>query len=175
MSQLRTNSIVPVGGVPAGASGGGIIQTVQGTIKTDAFATSSTSYVDVTGLNASITPRSTSSKILVMCEINGSCGNAGTWHCQIKRNGTAIALGDANGSRRQDSTGSCDTAAGDRVINTTFIFVDTPASTSAQTYQVAINNGDGGSTSYINRPDTDNNDTNGCRTSSKVVLLEVSG
>ena len=32
MSQLKVNSIVPVGGLPSGATGGGIIQTVQ-TIK----------------------------------------------------------------------------------------------------------------------------------------------
>lgn len=29
MSQIRTNSIVPSGGVPAGADGGGIIQVVE--------------------------------------------------------------------------------------------------------------------------------------------------
>ena len=34
MSQLKVNSIVPVGGLPAGATGGGIIQTVTLT-KTD--------------------------------------------------------------------------------------------------------------------------------------------
>ena len=29
MSQLKVNSIVPLSGLPAGATGGGVIQTVQ--------------------------------------------------------------------------------------------------------------------------------------------------
>ena len=65
MSQLRTNSIVPVGGIPAGASGGGIIQVVQ-TVKTDDASTTSNSYTDITGLSVTITPRSTSNKILII-------------------------------------------------------------------------------------------------------------
>jgi hypothetical protein len=61
MSQLRTNSIVPVGGIPAGASGGGIIQVVQ-TQYTSSFDTSSSTFVDVTNFTATITPRSTVTK-----------------------------------------------------------------------------------------------------------------
>ncbi|BCV08527.1 MAG: hypothetical protein CM15mL8_070 [Caudoviricetes sp.] len=55
MSQLKVNSIVPVGGLPSGASGG-IIQVVQ-TVKTDTMSTSGTggSYQDITGLSVTIT------------------------------------------------------------------------------------------------------------------------
>ena len=75
MSELRTNRIVPRDGLPSGASGG-IIQMVQ-TIKTDTFATTSTSFVDV-GLSASITPTSSSNKVLVravVCAGNGQSGS----------------------------------------------------------------------------------------------------
>jgi len=41
MSQVRTNSIVPAGGIPGGASGGGIIQCVS-TTKTDIFSSTTT-------------------------------------------------------------------------------------------------------------------------------------
>ena len=41
MSQLKVNSIVPVGGLPSGASGGGIIQVVQA-VKTNTASTTST-------------------------------------------------------------------------------------------------------------------------------------
>ena len=72
-SELRVDRIVPTTGVPTGG-GGGIIQVVQVT-KTDQFATSSTSYTDVTGLSASITPIRDDSKILVRVCVMIGTGN----------------------------------------------------------------------------------------------------
>ena len=46
-------------------AGGKILQVLQ-TVKTDTFTTTSTSFVDVTGLSVSITPATTSSKILIL-------------------------------------------------------------------------------------------------------------
>ena len=83
MSQIKVNSIIPVGGVPTGG-GGGIIQTVIASTTTH-FSTSSTSYVD-TGVTANITPTSATSKILIMidapCHIIRSSGS--TWEMFIK-------------------------------------------------------------------------------------------
>jgi len=62
MSQLKVNSIVPVGGLPSGANGG-IIQVVQ-TYSTTLISTTSTSFVD-SGISATITPSSASNKILI--------------------------------------------------------------------------------------------------------------
>ena len=67
MSQLKVNSIVPVGGLSSGANGG-IIQVVQ-SVKTDTFSTSSSSFTDITGLSATITPSSNSNKILVILDL----------------------------------------------------------------------------------------------------------
>ena len=53
---------------------GHIVQVKQ-TVKTDEFSTTSTSAVDVTGLSVSITPTSTSSKILVTYDVKASCEN----------------------------------------------------------------------------------------------------
>ena len=78
MSQLKVNSIVPVGGLPSG-SNGGIIQVKQ-TIKKDVFTTSQyvgSGYTDLTGLSVAITPSSNSNKILVVTQIyNGAANNA---------------------------------------------------------------------------------------------------
>ena len=52
--------------------GGGIVQCVS-TTKTDTFTTTSTSFVDVTGLSATITPKFSTSKILVMYAGCASC------------------------------------------------------------------------------------------------------
>ena len=91
MSQLKVNSIVPVGGLPSGATGGGIIQTVQ-TIKNDSFSTTSSSYVDITGFSVTITPSSNSSKILIMstCGISAD-GTSDVHHMNLVRGSTNIA------------------------------------------------------------------------------------
>ena len=62
-------SRVPYEKMPAGS----IIQVVSA-YKGDSFSTSSTNFVDITGLSATITPRFANSKILVQC----SMGAAGT-------------------------------------------------------------------------------------------------
>ena len=64
-SELRVDKIIPTSGVPTGG-GGGIIQVVSA-YKGDSFSTSSTSFVDITGLSATITPKFSTSKILVQC------------------------------------------------------------------------------------------------------------
>ena len=65
-SKLRVNQIEPVNGIPTGG-GGGIIQVkMTQTINSGSqYSTGSGTYVDVTGYNCSITPTSTTSKILV--------------------------------------------------------------------------------------------------------------
>ena len=69
MSELRTNRIVPRDGLVSGTfNGGGIIQVKQ-TLKTDSFHTTSTTYTDITGMNISITPTRSDSKILLQCNI----------------------------------------------------------------------------------------------------------
>ena len=62
MSQIKVDSIVPSGGLPSGSSGG-IVQ-IKSVTKTDTFSATSNSYTDVTDLTLSITPQSTSNKIL---------------------------------------------------------------------------------------------------------------
>ena len=71
MSQLKVNSIVPVGGLPSG-SNGGIIQIKQ-TIKKDTTSISTAANTEVntdSTFNVSITPSTNSSKILILGYIN---------------------------------------------------------------------------------------------------------
>ena len=62
-SELRVDKIIPYDGVPSGG-GGGIIQVKMGTL-TSVFTTTSSSMVD-TGLSVSITPKFSTSKVLVL-------------------------------------------------------------------------------------------------------------
>ena len=111
------------------------VQVIQ-TVKTDVFTTSSTSFVDVTGLSATITPKSASNKILVIVS-SYSSPNLGNYTIfgKLVRGATDIAIGDARGSTTRCSfnssypNSSVATAWGTS-------FLDSPATTSATTYKV---------------------------------------
>lgn len=135
MSQLRTNSIVPVGGIPAGASGGGVVQTVQ-TQYTSSFNTSSSTFVDVTNFTATITPRSSSNKILIILSTSGThIGSASQGEYRILRGATDPA--SIAGGRMWTSDGYYgSTTTSDAVC----MFLDSPATTSATTYKLQIRN-----------------------------------
>ena len=158
---LKTNKIHPRNGIVAGATGG-ILQVVSAT-KTDQHhinsgsLTQGTKY-DITGLSAVITPTSTSSKILCMGHISHNIkgGTQGFFH--LERNSSIVtgASGDADGARlRCMVTGQLGTGSGYStwpVVTVPFSYVDSPASTSAQTYQVQVSDAVGGSYDiYINR------------------------
>ena len=126
MSQIKVDSIIPSGGLPSGSSGG-IVQIVQVT-KTDQFATSSTSYTDVTGLSASITPRSSSNKILVrVCVMIGTGNTANDNFIRVLRGSTNILTTDY--CVRNDEGTSNNTEY-------TIEVLDSPSTTSAITYKL---------------------------------------
>jgi len=121
------------------SSVGQILQVVSAT-KTDKFATNSTSYVDVTGLNVSITPSSTSSKILVIVNLAASSytGTGGQWI--IARNSTALAV-NTHTNATQKATGSTYSGEGNNGYQCLFLnmtHLDSPSTTSATTYKVQI-------------------------------------
>ena len=71
---------------------GKILQVVSA-LKTDAFTTTSTTFVDVTGVSVSVTPTSATSKILIF--VTGVTGTAGASNVvapiNLVRNSTNIA------------------------------------------------------------------------------------
>jgi hypothetical protein len=90
MSTIKTNAITTVAGKPILNSTGSILQVVQ-TVKSDTFSNSTKgSYVAVTGLSATITPTSTTSKILVMSEVAWDSQNNYPVFLHIYRGGAQI-------------------------------------------------------------------------------------
>ena len=178
MSQLRTNSIVPVGGIPAGASGGGIIQCVQ-TVKTDTFSTSASGNTAITGLSASITPRSTSNKILVTYNINydSTRGNSGGGF-RIFRDGSHItASSGATAGNRYTVSGDfgSNNDADQSGMHRSFTYLDSPSSTSSLTYQIYTYQESSSFTTHINRARGDGDQGDDPRMSSVITLMEISG
>lgn len=176
MSQLRTNSIVPLDGLPAGASGGGIIQIVQGLYK-GSESIASGSYV-ATSVTATITPSSTDNKILVICVVHaGMTGGQEGLHGRLYRNGSNIsdAMGNASGSRDQAWLHLGAHYSSSEQYPATATYLDSPGSTSAQTYTLY---GRGFSASYpirINAADSDTDANTFTRTVSSMTLMEISG
>jgi len=152
MSQLRTNSIVPVGGIPAGASGGGVIQLVKTSSSTQ-YSSSSTTYQDT--ISASITPRSTSNKILILATAPVLSASSAEVQAILVRGTTQICGPTKNG--QSTMWGS-----------TSLIFLDSPATTSSTTYKIQFRSHISGTTVYFGTGDVDSNNVS-------LHLLEISG
>lgn len=148
----------------------GVVQ-VKSATKTDTFTTTSTSYVDVTGLSVSITPTSASNKVFIIATTTGS-GTSGIniAYLQLVRDSTALALGDAAGSRSQATAGFAALGSNNQ-SSPSMSYLDSPATTSATTYKVQMRVHAG--TGYLNRSETDTNGTNFGRYSSSITVFEV--
>ena len=133
-------NLTVTGSITAGSINGltgRIVQTVSSTITTG-FTTTSTSFVS-TGHTASITPSSTSSKI--MCFVTAELGQAGTnlnTHMTLFRDSTNLA-GSGNAFCEVLSS------AGNIYANAAINYLDSPATTSSITYstQILVNGGTG--------------------------------
>ena len=185
MSTLKTNAITTVAGKPILNSTGSILQVVH-TEKTNSFAGTSVQtgvgyYIDVTGLSATITPTSSSNRILILTNMyigNTTTSSGYQQHFRIKRNGTSIILGAGEGGRPA-STGRINMYA-----FTTFsmaqcsgVHYDSPSSTSALTYQIALGGYNNAPIVYLNRSETWQNSANNYDSTpvSTLTLMEVSG
>ena len=112
--------------LPSGTAGK-VLQVTQGTTNTG--ITSATNvYVD-TGLSASITPSSTSNKILVYINVPMARKYSGTqMHSKLLRDSTDIYFWQRYGLDTNDTSRLC--------VPMSAMYLDTPATTSAITYKL---------------------------------------
>ena len=175
MSQLKVNSIVPVGGLPSGATGGGIIQTVQ-SVRTDVQSTTSTSFVDL--LTLSITPSSNSSKVFLVYKVPMSSavnGYSGT--VRLVRGSTAIYIGDALNSNTRGSSQAVSVISNGSYIQRDLngSFVDSPSTTSATTYKVQYKNDYSGYTVFVGRHLIGDTSVHYATLPHNLIAMEVTG
>lgn len=111
---------------------GHVIQAVQAT-KTGTFSTSSTSFVAISGLSLSITPKSANSKILLT--FNSTAGHNGNNlnFFTFFRNGSNV-VGGTQAIQGYIHDGG---VAANQGMNVAFSYLDSPAATTAVTYTVA--------------------------------------
>jgi hypothetical protein len=119
------------------ASSGRVLQVLSTTI-TSFFSTTSTSFTDITGLSVSITPSSSTSKILVL--VSGSSSSSGASaisQFNLVRASTSIYIGDSRGSSTRSSSALASVSA-DKATSIAINFLDSPSTTSATTYKLQI-------------------------------------
>ena len=140
-----TTTKTPLGFVPSG----GILQTVEATDSTQTTTTSG-SYVD-TGLTATITPSSTSSKILAIAKLNIYGGGGGymiaaTMIRTIGGTSTNLAENDGAGMIQHN----CPDISGNYPFGAdhSAMILDSPSTTRAVTYKMQFKNNTGSATSY---------------------------
>ena len=153
----------------------GAILQVASTTKTDTFSTTNTAYTDITGLSASITPTSSSSKILVFGHVDVGSSADVLVALQIVRDSTAVGIADAAGSRVRAGFGrylGTATTGSATHSNVPFGFYDSPATTSSTTYKIQISSNLAG-TLLVNRGSVDTDAGGIWRGSSTITVMEI--
>ena len=161
------------------SSVGKILQVVQDT-KTDTFTTTSASDVEVTGLSVSITPSSSSNKVLLSVHLGLVGGDqnayAGfTLYREIGGSSTDLLIGDAGGGSRPSRTFAANTNASGTYNATAagFQLLDSPNTTSAITYKIKVRSGYSNKSIYINRYHTNDDENYTYRTAATYIAQEI--
>ena len=158
---------------------GHIVQTVQ-TVYKNVLSFTGTSDVDV--MAATITPRSTSSKILVKIDISVSHQDSYSALIKCKRGSTFIGGGLQNASYSNTIDNVWfNVRAQSTVTNSAYAlesysksFLDSPSTTSATTYTVtARQSGSASLSGKINLPITNNNNQYSSQTDSIITVQEI--
>ena len=158
---------------------GKVLQVVQ-TEKTDtgSFSSSSTdTFVLFPGMSVSITPSSTSSKVLV-CYAANITPSVGTGHLRLYRDTTSIFQGVAAGNRFGSTQLHRDAATpyDYSVTALTGLYLDSPSTTSAVAYNLKGTLGSTYSgTFYINQTRLDSDNDFDGRTASSIIVMEIAG
>ena len=180
-NELRTNRIVPNGGLVSGASGG-VIQVVfaeNNTVQTFSFANNS--FSPQTVCSCTITPQSSSSKILVYCSagvfVDNETGMNFEWSLHLKRGSTLVG-GNTQSNHFLGTNVLCSGINSVESASTgNFHYMDSPATTSATTYNLCLQGGEartyGVGRSKYNSPSTKYNyqNSSGCT----ITLMEITG
>ena len=151
ITTASSGKVIPSAALPAGT----VLQVVQATTTTTTSTTSST-YVAITNLTASITPTSSTNKILIIVNVSIYGQSSSTEGAiTIYRNGADLSTG----------TGFADMYAGssDFIMQAPMLYLDSPATTSSTTYAAYMKKTQGAS----------NLQANFRNTTSTIILMEI--
>ena len=178
-SKLRVDSILPVDGAPTNG-GGGIIQVVSVT-KTDAYSSTSTSTAeDVTGLTVNITPKFSTSKLLIQVHVAATAstnwGGQALLLAKVVGGSTSYPFrGDSSGSATRGTfpvTGSGANNGYPDLLSGSFL--DTAGSTNEITYKIQHIDENTNNNIYINRETYGDSSLGQTVSTSGITIMEVS-
>ena len=163
---------VTCSGTATGFGGGKIVQVKYAT-KVDTFSTDATSFTDVTGLAATITPKSTDNYIAIWAFINGNTTGSKSYG-RIARDSTGIGVGTASGSTVQAGWDMNHGGSSNRAQTSGNVWVEQAQSTSSTVYKVQVRHENGGADVYVNRTSSGTDDASCGRYSSSIIVMEFS-
>lgn len=153
-----------------------VAQTVVSAASTQSLTyVNASTWQDLSGYSVAITPSSSSNKVLIELRL-GCCSSTTNYiGFRLLRNGTPIALADAAGTRPQATCRMMRESDGNHTkTGVSTLFLDSPATTSAVTYQWQWQC-EGSGTIYLNRTQSDTDaQSYGARAISTITATEVS-
>lgn len=159
--------------IVGGAAAGQVIQVVSATYTA---TTSTTSSTFGTVYSASITPASSSNKIISMATVCLCNGSTATYSVlRVVRGSTVIVQADAASNRKLSQVAHTGLTGGGDIDSTAMVCYDSPATTSSTTYNVQIASTDNATAVYVNRTGSDTDSSVFPRGSSTLILMEVKG
>jgi len=152
-SELRVDKIIPVDGAPSDSGtnplylgAGGVVQTVYAQTRTQQ-TTTSTTFVDATGLFVDITPKFSTSKMLITVSTVGQVsGNRARFDVHKSTTNSRLS-GHPSDDGTNHSISAFEHANYNHALH--FTIMDTAGTTSNIRYKLQFNN-TGGSTTFIN-------------------------
>tara|TARA_R100000655_G_C2946974_1_gene186674 strand:- start:258 stop:902 length:645 start_codon:yes stop_codon:yes gene_type:complete len=142
------------------SAAGHILQVIQ-TVKTDTTSQgSASSWNDISGMSVSITPISSSNKVLVIPDLAVGSGDLSSHHLIWRLLRGSTAIGVSTSATDGNLTGTAGMHRGANGANAYFfgcskMFLDSPSTTSATTYKCQWSANDSGATLYLNRRGSD--------------------
>lgn len=165
---LLTSSSIPASALPSGS----LFNFHQAQLTTP-VTTTSTAFATATGLSVAITPTSASNSVLVRAVVQYGCNGGSTQALfQLTRGSTPIGVGTSTGSRLAvGAAGKAPTLVD--VTTAVLEWLDSPATTSATTYNLQFASIVSGQTVAINSSVTDTNSASFVRMASTITVYEV--
>ena len=178
VSTLKTNTIQAATGSKISIPGH-VIQVVQA-VKTDTTSSTSTDFVDISGLSVAITPTAATSKFLITCNFCFSGAHQSSPKFRLAGGNSGNFIGDAASNRVRAAYFAADdwfNGASNAGTETAFMgsicYLDSPNTTSAITYKLQGET-DANGAFYINRTGADVDDASeGGRSASSITVQEI--
>ena len=158
----NNNTLSAITSLPGAISTGKILQVVSGN-HTSQASTTGTTFVDLSSnTNVSITPASTSNKVLIMAHFNECFHNSST-----NQLGHYIRVTAAGTEIHRAHTVYFEEIGGEEMVSQDLIYIHSPSSTSAVEYKMQFRSQHSGQSVVINQ--------NSAPGGSSLILMEIAG